>query len=296
MINTFLQNSTGHYFYPLFLTTVLPVFITIRFWLYFLFPDYKLFTMISIITCSQKELSWDIHQRNVQKTAGSEIEYIRIDNRSHRYNLCSAYNEGVRRAAGDILVFMHEDVFFVEGGWAQKLTEKFSEESLGLIGVAGTQYLFADNPAWVAAGRPFVKGQVIHELNQGSSYFLTVFNWQNEDTPVVAVDGLFFAIRRSLFERIRFDDVTFDGFHFYDIDICMQVAKSHLLKVTTDILVKHLSGGSFNQSWKMYASRFIKKYYSVLPVCCTSTTPDLSRRIPFENFDLKGKAPQVTIC
>jgi hypothetical protein len=42
---------------------------------------------------------------------------------------------------------MHEDVFFMEGGWAQKLTEKFSEESLGLIGVAGTQYLFADNPA-----------------------------------------------------------------------------------------------------------------------------------------------------
>jgi len=252
--------------------------------------------MISIITCSRKELSWDIHQRNVQKTAGSETEYIRIDNRSNRYNLCSAYNEGVRRATGEILVFMHEDVFFVEGGWAQKLTEKFSEESLGLIGVAGTQYLFADNPSWVAAGRPFIKGQVIHELNQGSSYFLTVFDWQSEDTPVVAVDGLFFAIRKSLFEQIRFDDITFDGFHFYDLDICMQIAKSHHLKVTTDILVKHLSGGSFDQSWKMYASRFINKYHSVLPAYCTSVTPDLSRRIPFENFDLKGKAPQVTIC
>lgn len=251
--------------------------------------------MISVITCSRKEPSWDIHQRNVRKTAGSDVEYIRIDNRNNHYNLCSAYNEGVKRAGGDILVFMHEDVFFVEGGWVKKIEEKFCEPALGLVGVAGTQYLFADNPAWVAAGRPFIKGQVIHELNQGSSYFLTVFDWQREDSQVVAVDGLFFAIRKSLFEQIRFDDITFDGFHLYDTDICMQIAKTHRLIVTTDILVKHLSGGSFNQSWKMYAERFIQKYSSVLPVSCTSGSPDPSRNIPFENFDLKGKAPQLTI-
>ena len=126
--------------------------------------------MISVITCSRKELSWDIHQRNVQKTAGAQIQYIRIDNRGNRYNLCSAYNEGVKRAEGEILVFMHEDVFFMEGGWAQKLTEKFSEESLGLIGVAGTQYL-SQQPCLGGAGRPFIKGQVVHELNQGPAIF-----------------------------------------------------------------------------------------------------------------------------
>ncbi|HEX2957734.1 MAG TPA: glycosyltransferase [Chitinispirillaceae bacterium] len=72
--------------------------------------------MISIITCSQKDPSWDIHVRNIRKTAGVEIEYVRIDNRTNRYNICSAYNEGVKRANGDILVFMHEDVFFC-GRW-----------------------------------------------------------------------------------------------------------------------------------------------------------------------------------
>lgn len=234
--------------------------------------------------------------RNIRKTAGVDIEYVRIDNRTNRYSICSAYNEGVKRANGDILVFMHEDVFFVEGGWVDKLIDKFSDLSLGLLGVAGTQYLFADNPAWVAAGRPFIKGQVIHELNQGSSYFLTVFDWQREDADVVAVDGLFFAVRRELFNRICFDQTTFDGFHMYDMDICMQVLKTHRLMVTTDILVKHLSGGSFDDNWKIYASRFVNKYRSVLPVSCTSKVPDLSRQVPFENFDLKGRAPQVTIC
>jgi hypothetical protein len=144
----------------------------------------------------------------------------------------------VKQASGEILVFVHEDVFFAEGGWAIKLEDKFKDQSVGLIGVAGTQYLFADNPAWVAAGRPFIKGQVIHELDQGSKYFLTVFDWQRGDTEVVAVDGLFFAIKKELFNQIQFDDVTFDGFHFYDLDICMQVHKTHRLIVTTDILVK----------------------------------------------------------
>lgn len=252
--------------------------------------------MISVITCSRTDPSWDIHRRNVLKTAGTnDIQYIRIDNRNNSHSLCSAYNEGVKKAIGDIIVFMHEDVFFVDGDWAKKLYEKFSDETIGLVGVAGTEYLFADNPAWVAAGRPFIKGQAIHEINNGKNYFLTVFNWQNEDAEVVAVDGLFFAIRKSLFDNIKFDEITFDGFHFYDIDICMQVHKTHRLIVTKDIFVKHMSGGSFNEIWKNYAARFINKYRSILPVSCVSSIPDTSNIISFENVDLKGKAPQITI-
>lgn len=251
--------------------------------------------MISIITCSRQDLSWDIHQRNVKKTAGASVQYIRIDNRDNQYNLCSAYNEGIKKAQGEILVFMHEDTFFVEGGWADKLEKKFEDQSLGLIGIAGTQYLFPNNPVWFAAGRPFIKGQVIHELDRGSRYFLTVFNWERGDSEVVAVDGLFFAVRKSIFDKIQFDEVTFDGFHFYDLDICMQIRKAHRIIVTTDIMVKHQSGGAFDNTWKKYAVQFIEKYRTSLPAFCTNIVPDIKNIVPFENYDLKGKVPQLTI-
>lgn len=251
--------------------------------------------MISVIVCSRKEPSWDIHKRNITKTINTPFEYLRIDNRNNSYSLCSAYNAGIRKATGDIVVFMHEDVFFMEGNWGKVLESKFKNSETGLIGVAGTQYISANNPAWVLCGRPFIRGHVIHELNNGSVYNLTVFNHNRNDSRVVAVDGLFFAVRRSLFEKIKFDDITFDGFHFYDLDICMQIGKTHNLIVTWDILVKHLSGGSFDDSWKKYAARFLNKYKSILPVSCTPEIPDLSNRIPFENYDLKGKAPQITI-
>lgn len=251
--------------------------------------------MISVIVCSRLDPPSDVHFRNVSKTIGAEFEYILIDNRNNQYNLCSAYNEGVRRSKGDILVFVHEDAFFMEGNWGTVLNTKFSDKTIGLVGVAGTQYLFNNTPGWVAAGRPFIRGHVVHETDNGNNYNLTVFSWEKEDSDVVAVDGLFFAIRKSIFDRIRFDDQTFDGFHFYDIDICMQVRQTHRLIVTWDVLIKHQSGGSFNELWKQYALRFLTKYKKELPASCSTSIPDLTNRIPFENFDLKGKAPQITI-
>jgi glycosyltransferase involved in cell wall biosynthesis len=251
--------------------------------------------MISIIVCSRLDPSNNLHERNISKTIDAEFEYIRIDNRNNSYNLCSAYNEGVRRSTGETVVFIHEDVFFMEGGWGKKLEGKFSDQTIGLVGVAGTQYLFSDSPGWVAAGRPFIKGQVVHETNDGNTYNLTVFSWENEDTEVVAVDGLFFAIRRSLFGTIKFDEQTFDGFHLYDLDICMQIRRTHRLIVTKEILLKHQSGGNFNNIWQTYALRFLNKYKNELPASCTTITPDKTNRVPFENFDLKGKVAQITI-
>lgn len=251
---------------------------------------------VSVIVCSRNTNPQSIHKMNVLKTSGiNNIEYILIDNATNLYSLSAAYNEGVRRAKGDFLLFMHDDVFFAEGDWAAKLIRKFDDSSVGLVGVAGTSYLFADNPGWVAAGRPFIHGQVIHELDNGNIFNLTVFSWEKEDQDVVAVDGLLFAIRQSLFNNIAFDETVFDGFHFYDIDICMQVRKYARCIVTRDILVKHQSGGSFDGQWKQYAIRFLQKYHTMLPASCTEDVPDRSNRINFENFDIKGRAPQDTI-
>ncbi len=64
---------------------------------------------------------------------------------------------------------------------------------------------------------------------------ISVFNWDKNDADVVAVDGLFFAIRRELFEKVSFDTTTFTDFHFYDLDICLQIRKHARCIVTWDI-------------------------------------------------------------
>jgi GT2 family glycosyltransferase len=252
--------------------------------------------MISVIVCSKSGPSSDaLHYRNVKKTATGQVDYVCIDNRNGNYGICAAYNIGVEKAVGDILVFMHEDVFFMEPGWDKVLAQKIADPSIGLVGVAGTQYLFPDPPGWVMAGRPFIKGKVVHETDNGADFKLTVFSWDKSDADVVAVDGLFFAVRRELFPGVRFDEETFDGFHFYDLDLCMQVLNSHRLIVTPDILVKHRSGGAFDEVWYRYAKLFTEKYRGRLPASSCAGVPDLSKRVPFENFDLRGKVKQVTL-
>jgi GT2 family glycosyltransferase len=253
--------------------------------------------MISIITCGHDETLWEIHERNVIKTIEYPCEYIRIDNRDNRYGLCAAYNEGIKRAHGDICVFVHEDALFMKKGWGSVLAEKFNADStIGLIGIEGTQYLFADDMNWQAAGAPFTSGRIFYESRDGNEYELIVFSWNTDDTEVVVADGVFLAIRRELFTTAAFDDETFRGFHFYDLDICMQVSKSHRCMVTCDIMVKHLGRGNNPEGWQGAARRFQDKYRISLPASCTAGVPE---RINFNKryvYNVRGKMPQFTIA
>jgi hypothetical protein len=252
--------------------------------------------MISIVVCSRLGPYSDLHERHVHRTVGTDHEYVRINNADNIHSLCSAYNEGVRRSQGNILVFVHEDVFFMELDWGPVLEVKFANDpGLGLIGVAGTQYLASHHPAWLTAGQPFIRGHVVHETAGGENYHMAVFSPDKTDAQVVAVDGLFFAVRADLFKHIRFDEQTFDGFHFYDLDICMQINKSHKLIVTWDILVKHLSEGTCDQAWQEAGQRFLSKYQDDLPVSCVDAVPQFDRPVGPITYNLKGVLPQGII-
>jgi GT2 family glycosyltransferase len=239
--------------------------------------------MISVIVCSTADPQWKDHEENVAATIGCEYEYLRIDNRGGHGGICAAYNEGIERAGGDPVVFVHEDVFFLTPAWGRELQRLFEDASVGMVGVAGTQYLFRHLPFWGAAGRPFIHGCVVHAGEEGKKDILTVFSRTQETVEVVAVDGLFFALGRDALGGVRFDAETFDRYHFYDIDMCMQVRRSHRILVTPDIMVKHFSGGSFDEEWARYAARFMKKYARELPAGCSEAVPDPEKRVDFES-------------
>jgi Glycosyltransferase like family len=254
--------------------------------------------MISVIVCSIQEPSWTLHERNVGRTIGVAHEYLRVDNRRKQSGICAAYNSGVAQSKGDILVFVHEDAFFMLPGWGQALEQKFAADpALGLVGVAGTQYLGSESMSWGCAGQPYIKGRVVHELEGGREFFMSVFSLNKSDAEVVAVDGLFFAVRRTLFDRIRFDEALFDAYHFYDLDLCMQVRRTHRLIVTWDILLQHRSAGNANDLWRTYGRRFLDKYKNELPATCAPVVPDFTKELqPGIKYDLRGKMSPDIIC
>jgi len=254
--------------------------------------------MITVIISARNPVPDSTLDRNIRKTigAGTPVELFMINNSKGDRGLASVYNYGAGQSHGDILVFMHDDAFFMTENWGQILESLFAHDPyLGVVGVAGTQYLCRDNSSWTAAGRPFVRGRIVHDLQNGD-FFATLFSPDKESAEVAVCSGVFFAVRRTLLTQFGFDEQTFDSFYFHDLDFCMQARRQWRIIVSGDILVKHRSTGTYNKAWNHYGQLFLNKWAVELPASCTNGVPDLSRCIPPVNANLKGKIEQRTIA
>ncbi|MBN2188195.1 MAG: hypothetical protein JW699_01980 [Chitinispirillaceae bacterium] len=252
--------------------------------------------MISVVSLCRHPESNAVQKGNIAKTVGAAYEYLVIDGSTGPYRVAAAYNWAVGRMKGDIAVFLHDDSYFMNMNWGPALEAKFAADpSLGVAGVAGTQYLFADKASWTAAGRPFVKGRIVYHLQNGD-FFAAVFSNEKGDHEVVACDGCCMAVRAELFKKILFDEKMFPGAYFYDSDFCLQARGMARLIVTSDMTVKKRSQPVFDDEWKKAGELFLRKHAGALPASCAAAVPDPAKSAPSQMVNLKGKYSMETIC
>jgi hypothetical protein len=115
---------------------------------------------------------------------------------------------------------------------------------------------------WAAAGHPHLHGACVFPVS-GEAANLVIYGI---DAPFVggiqALDGMFFAARREVLERVVFDEETFDGFHGYDIDFTFSAQKAGFrVAVNNRFLVLHRSAGGFGDAWLGYRDRFVRKHF-----------------------------------
>ena len=193
---------------------------------------------ISCIICSrQPDISAELKE-NIASTIGCEYELVVIDNSKNEYSIFSAYNEAVCRAKGDIYCFMHEDILYHTKGWGNKIFGLFNDESVGIIGFAGSHVMPKAPTYWSLS--PYVS-EYFMQNDLGNRYDCIATNYMNNSlADVVAVDGMCFYMRSSLFEQIHFDEEHYNDFHAYDMDICMQVQDvGKRVCVTNAVLIEH---------------------------------------------------------
>jgi len=79
---------------------------------------------------------------------------------------------------------------------------------------------------------------------------------------VVLLDGVFLAIHRRVFEKIRFDEDCPSKWHFYDLDYSMQCHKAGFKLGVGDILITHNSPGlaSFTDEFNKGQEWFLDKW------------------------------------
>lgn len=245
--------------------------------------------MISIIICSRTPvLSLELSE-NIDKTIGTEYQIVTIDNSRNQYNIFTAYQEGVRRAIGEYLCFVHDDVIFRTDGWGEKIVEHFKEDRVGAIGVAGTHFLPAIPSGWWEP--EVVSENILHSMNvsgEGVMELSVKDEYKGITDELVAADGVFLCIRRSLFDKISWDVQTFSGFHGYDLDICLQVLSAgYSVKMAWDILLEHHSFGNYSMSFLQAIQKVYDKWKDYLPIVKGITMSETEIKLRTRIVDLK---------
>jgi hypothetical protein len=208
----------------------------------------------SIIVCSVDPARLASMQASFRSAlAGREHEFVVIrDARS----LSEGYQRAALAARHDLLVFSHDDVEIASPRAFDVLEEVLKRHAI--VGLAGSDRARGPAAAW--AGHPHLFGGVAYPA--GGAFKATVYSLATGTIAGMQVlDGLFFAARRDVALATGFDAQAFDGFHFYDLDFVYRAHRAgHSVAVTTGILAIHASEGSFDDAWRRYAERFLRKF------------------------------------
>jgi len=174
------------------------------------------------------------------------IEYIALDNRENRFSSAAkALNYGAEIAKGDILVFMHQDVYLWDGSAMEKYRAYLQENEDAIIGVAGKRK----------------DGSVVMDLWETKEKIERGTRANGQIFEVEALDECLFAMTRQTWQNLRFDEVCCDNWHGYALDICMANTLSGGRNVMVPLKICHDSlGNAENKGFRDTVGRLVRKY------------------------------------
>ncbi|HEY0055615.1 MAG TPA: glycosyltransferase [Pedobacter sp.] len=246
--------------------------------------------MISIIISSAKNHLLDAVTRNIDETIGVTYEIISFDNSQGKYGICSVYNKCSKKAIYEIVCFLHEDIVIRTRNWGRLVIDIFEKnQSLGLLGVAGTSYQPFIPSGW---GHPGLPGKILHYFNLIQHHKFSDKNAKHlysnpEDaqlSKVATLDGVLLCTTIKVLEQHAFDEDMLQGFHGYDLDFSLSVNLTHSVAVTYNILIEHFSEGNFEKEWLYESIRLQKKWAAKLPLNLEGLTDKECRVIERRRF------------
>ena len=136
----------------------------------------------------------------------------------------------------------HDDVI-IESDIIYKIPSLLRTE-YDVIGVAGTTECKLQEPAlWHIMGGGFEGGKLHGAVAHGTETQKNMTVFGTYPRRVVLLDGVFLAIHRRVFEKVRFDETNPAKFHHYDLDFSLQCHKAGFKLGVSDIMITHASPG-----------------------------------------------------
>ena len=166
----------------------------------------KKVSVIMIVTNSsqsEEALKWIKNQ-----TISADTECIFMNN----YNNCNftsaarALNCGADQANGEVLVFMHQDVYLWDSQTLEKYYQLLIDSDTALIaGLAGRNH----------------DSDTISDLYETDQHIHRAIWGNGKTTEVEAVDECMFGMKKELWNKLRFNEDVCDNWHCYATEICI---------------------------------------------------------------------------
>lgn len=203
--------------------------------------------MISFIICYLNKQYLSNLSNSIEFTTNVEFEIISIDNSVFNLSLSAAYNQGAKESKYPYLVFVHEDVEFLNTTWSESLVSILKNKKNGLVGIAGSTYLPAVPSGWYLPNES-LNNVFIHQGFKYSKKEVRFDNQGQDLTPVYLLDGVFLAMRKDVWKEFLFNE-NLKGFHAYDVDLCQRVSRKYQNIFTKQIELIHHSEGKVDKNY-----------------------------------------------
>ena len=210
---------------------------------------------LSIILCSRDDERYARFVAECERAlCSSHFEIIRI---ADAKSMCEGYNRGTDAASGDLFLYCHDDIEFITDGVHRALIDALTNFDVACC--VGSSAV--DGPTWMCHDAANSQGWMADADPQSGLYSVGVIGVPNAQSLLAAGDGCFIACRKAAAQTLRWNEVTFDSFHLYDIDFCLRARNNGFrVGVMRGLLINHLSQGSFDAEWYEHAQRFLQKH------------------------------------
>jgi GT2 family glycosyltransferase len=240
--------------------------------------------MLSIIICSRSPKINAELEENIKTSVGLPYELIVIDNSENKYSIFSAYNVGMEKAVFPFLCFVHEDVLFKTNNWGSLICKHLRNPNIGILGVAGGDLITKIPSSW---SEHKAAANYIQFDKKTKKSKLIYYNKQCVENlhEVVLLDGFFLCTTSDFLKKVKFDEETFKGFHFYDIDICLQSKLAGYKNyVVFDVLIEHFSSGFKSKDWIKEWFKLEEKWKNHLPIMSSPYSSEQIEQIQEKSF------------
>lgn len=188
----------------------------------------------------------------------SDVELILLDNRENRFSSCAeALNHGAQQAVGDVLVFMHQDVYL----WDTKALETYY------------QYLQAHSDAIIGPAGVTPGQETVTDLYETKEKIRRGNRANGKEYPVDSLDECMFAMTKAKWQERPLDEECCDNWHCYAVDACFANTLAGGKNVMVPLEICHDSlGNARNNGYRRAIGRLVKKYRGTairrINTCC----------------------------